>query len=117
MVKLLSYFLLALVPFFFNGSYNVIIEILNAIIRAIGPLAVRVVGMFPPNPCNSLVGMCSDAVTNLPAPDATLLAQCPGALAWLLPMHYLASLVGCLMLSVMIFFTMAPIGRWLKLIQ
>jgi hypothetical protein len=116
MVKLLSMFILALIPFFFNGSYNVIIDLLNYIMGAVAPAVVHVVGLFPANPCGSLIASCSDAVMSLPKPDPTLLMKCLGVLNWLLPVAFLAQLVGCIMLTVMIYFTMAPVARWLKLL-
>jgi hypothetical protein len=116
MAKALSYFLLALVPFFLTGSYDMIIKILNYLISKLAPAAVAVIGLFPPNPCGSLIGSCSVAVSNLPTPEATLLAKVLSFLAWFLPMGYLADLVGCIMLTVLIYFTMAPLARWFKLI-
>jgi len=116
-IKLLSMFLLALVPFVFNGSYNLIIDILNYLITAIGPAATRVVGLFPANPCGSLIASCSDAVVSIGTPDATFLSHALNAIAWLLPMSYLANLVGCAMLTIMIYFTMAPLARWFKLLS
>ncbi|MRR55327.1 MAG: hypothetical protein EG822_12605 [Deltaproteobacteria bacterium] len=116
MAKVLSYFLLALVPFVISGSYDMIIKILNYLIGILAPAAVAVVGLFPDNPCGSLIGSCSIAVSNLPPPDPTLLAKVLSFMAWFLPMGYLADLVGCIMLTVIIYFTMAPLARWFKLI-
>lgn len=116
-IKPLSLFLLALIPFMFSGVYNIIIDILNAIISALGPAAVAVVGLFPSNPCGSLIASCSEVSSNLPTPDSQILTKVLNTLAWVVPMEYLCNLVGCIMMTVMIYFTMAPVARWLKLIN
>jgi hypothetical protein len=51
MVQALTVFALALIPFFFSSFTNWFIDLLNVIITAIGPAAIRVIGLFPPNPC------------------------------------------------------------------
>jgi len=117
MVKLLSMFILALVPFMFEGSYNIIIDLLNYLIGVIAPAAQHIVGLFPSNPCGSLIGACSDAAGSLPNPDPDLLVKCIQVICWILPMAFLAQVVGCAMFSVMIYFTMAPVARWLKLLS
>lgn len=116
MTKVLGYFLLALVPFFISGQYDMLIKIANYLIQLLVPAAVAVVGLFPPNPCGSLIGSCSIALSNLPTPEPALLAKCLTVIAWVLPIGYLTQLIGCVMLSVIIYFTMAPLARWFKLI-
>lgn len=116
-VKPLSLFILALIPFFFSGSYNLIIDLLNMLIAAISPAASAVVGLFPPNPCGSLIASCTEVVSNLPTPDTGLLQRVLHTLAWIVPMEYICNLIGCCMMTVMIYFTMAPAARWLKLIN
>lgn len=117
MAKVLSYFLLALVPFFISGQYDMLIEIINYLIQAFVPAATAVVLLFPANPCGSLIGSCTLAISNLPPPDPTLLSKVLGFLAWFLPIGYLTDLIGCIMLTVVIYFAMAPVARWFKLIS
>lgn len=116
MVKLLSTFILALIPFFFNSSYNLIIDLLNYLIQTIGPAATNIISLFPANPCGSLVASCSDVAPLFDSADPGILALVLQCLAWLTPINFLVDLVGCSMLTVMIYFTMAPVARWLKLI-
>ena len=116
MGKLLSYFLLALVPFFISGQYDMLIGILNYLISVFAPAAVAVVGLFPPNPCGSLIGQCTLHFSGTGGVLIPFLIKCLQALAWILPIQYLTDLVGCIMLSVIIYFTMAPLARWFKLI-
>lgn len=113
---LLSAFFIAIIPFFFDTAYNIMIDLLNFLIAALAPAAVAIIGIFPPNPCGSLIAACTDVISALPTPEPTLLLQCLQTLAWLLPIQYLVNLVGCAMFTVMIYFTIAPIARWLKLI-
>lgn len=117
MVKLLSMFLLALVPLFLTDSYNLIIDLLNYLLSALAPAIVQVIGLFPSNPCGSLIASCSNVASSLPAPDPGLLLLCLQAVCWILPMQFLANLVGCIMLTVMIFFSMSPLARLFKLIN
>lgn len=115
-MKVLSLFFLALVPFAWSGGYNMLIDVLNKIIQVIGPAAIRVIGLFPPNPCLSLVAGCTETLTHLPTPSAGLMVKILNCIAWLLPIQYMVDVIGCAMLSVMIFFTMAPLARFFKLI-
>lgn len=117
MVKLLSYFLLALIPFLMTESYNVLVDILNYLINLVVPFVTDVIQLFPPNPCASLIAQCSDTVSLLPSPEPSLLYKILTAIAWCIPIEYLTNLIGCVMLTVMIFFTMAPLARWLKLVN
>lgn len=117
MAKALSYFLLALIPLLMTESYNVIVDILNHLINVLVPFATHVVQLFPPNPCGSLIGSCTDTLSVLPTPEPTLLEKGLSTLAWILPVQYLTNLIGCVMLTVLIYFTMAPIARWLKLLN
>lgn len=116
-LKGLSLFLLALIPFFIDNVYNIIIDLINYLLVALVPAVVAVIGLFPANPCGSLIASCSEATTSLSTPDASLLSIALQTLNWLLPVAFLTNLVACVMLSVVIFFSMAPVARWLKLLN
>lgn len=111
----LSLFFIALMAVYFGNFYNLLIDLLNTLISVLGPAAVAVIGIFPANPCGSLIASCSDIAQEIPA-DPALLMKILHTIAWLMPMQFLANLVGCVLLSVMAFFTIAPVARYLKLL-
>jgi hypothetical protein len=114
MVQALTVFALALIPFFFSSFTNWFIDLLNVIITAIGPAAIRVIGLFPPNPCLSVLANCSDgAMSFVSSPTTTAILE---MIAWVFPLAYLINLVGCIMFSVMCYFLIAPLARWFKLL-
>lgn len=115
MVKLLSAFILALLPFFFNGSYNFIIDVLNYLIEAFATASIAIVELFPASPNSVLLGPAVGSY-DMSSPDAGLLSDSLNALAWLVPMTYLSSLVGAVLLAVVAYFTIAPLARWFKLL-
>lgn len=117
MIGVLTAFALALIPFFFSGFTNAVIDLINIIVSMLGPAAVRVIGFFPANPCLSVIGSCSDAAEALYDGGSTIIPQMLNVLAWLLPMQFLANLVACVMFSVMCYFLIAPLARWFKLLS
>lgn len=96
--------------------YNCAMELLNAIILILSTFIKSIVVLFPANPCSSMIASCSEVASNLTAPDSAIWAFALNAIAWLLPIQFLVTMVSCVMMSVMIYFTIAPLMRWAKLI-
>lgn len=109
-------FLLELLYFGIDWLYNAMIDLINALILVLSTFISGVVSLFPSNPCGSLIASCSDATSTLASPDSALWAIALQTIAWLLPMAFLVNLVGCAMMTVMVYFTVAPLMRWAKLI-
>lgn len=105
-VKPLSIFFLALIPFFFTGSFNIIIDLVNYLFTVLAPAIAAIVGLFPAAPT---LPVASET------PDTALLSAGVSALCWLLPVAFLVQMVGYMMAAVIIYFTMAPLARWAKL--
>lgn len=116
MVQALSVFFLALIPFFFSGFTNALIDLLNIIISMLGPAAINVIGMFPPNPCLSTIASCSDVAAQVGTLGSPIVQTIINLLAWVFPMQFLANLIGCVLMSIMCYFLIAPLARWFKLI-
>lgn len=116
MVEKITNFLLELVYFAVDWLYNAMIEFFNALILVLSYFIEGLVVLFPSNPCGSLIASCTEATATISTVDPSLLSNILGVLAWLMPMAYLVNLVGCLMMSIMIYFAIAPLMRWAKLI-
>jgi len=115
-VPKITAFLLELLYFGIDWLYNAMIDIINALILVLTTFITGLVALFPSNPCGSLIASCSEATTALAAPDSALWGVALQTIAWLIPMAFLVNLVGCVMMSVMVYFTVAPLMRWAKLI-
>lgn len=111
----LSNFLIDLVYFAIDWLYNAMIDIINAFILVLATFVQGLVSLFPSNPCGSLIASCSDATASISQVDSGIWLKCLQAIAWLLPMAYLVNLVGCAMMSIMIYFSIAPLMRYFKL--
>ena len=115
-VPKITAFLLDLLYFGIDWLYNAVVDLINAIILVVTTFISGLVALFPANPCGSLIASCSDTTAALSAPDSALWGIALQTIAWLIPMAYLINLIGCAMMSVMIYFTIAPLMRWAKLI-
>lgn len=115
-VPKLTAFFLELLYFGIDWLYNAMIELVNSVILVLSTFIIGLVALFPANPCGSLIASCSDAQSNLTAPDAEYWSYAINTIAWLIPMEYLVNLVGCAMMGVMSYFIIAPLLRWAKLI-
>lgn len=116
MLNSITNWIINFLPNFFNWCFNTFIDCINATITTLIFFIKSVVMLFPANPCGSLIASCSDVATQLPAPDSALMNKGLATLAWILPMAFLVNLVGCAMMSIMIYFSVASLMRWLKLI-
>lgn len=115
-VPKITAFLLELLYFAIDWLYNAMIDLINALILVVSTFIMGLLALFPGNPCGSLIAACSEATSAVTAPSTELWTIVLQAIAWLLPMAYLVNLVGCVMTSVMIYFAIAPLMRWAKLI-
>jgi hypothetical protein len=111
-------FLLEFLYFGIDWFYNAMIDCINAIILLLKTFIIGLAALFPANPCGSLIASCSDAVAGggVSAPDSVIWAKALQTLAWLMPMEFMANLVGCAMTTVMAYFLIAPLMRWAKLL-
>lgn len=115
-LNVLTTFLLNLLYFAIDWLYNAMIDIINALILVVSTFITGLVALFPANPCGSLIASCSEATSGLSAPPSELWSVAINTISWLIPMAFLVNLVGCAMMSVMIYFMIAPLMRWAKLI-
>lgn len=115
-LNLLTTFLLGLLYRLIDLLYNCMIELFNAIILIVSTFITSIVVLFPANPCSSLIASCSDVTVGLTKPASSLWIVAMQTLSWLIPMQFLITLISCAMMSVMIYFSIAPLMRWAKLI-
>lgn len=84
-----------------------IVGLLQTIVNLFVDFALYVVSLFPsdpglPSPGQSPAGAVMDIVFQ--------------TVAWLFPIPYIASLVGTIVASVVLYFVIAPLARWVKLL-
>lgn len=117
MLQKLTDFLLELLYFGIDWLYNAMIDCINAIIVIFSAFITGLLALFPSNPCGSLIASCGEITSSVTAPPSEIWLLVVQTIAWLLPVTYLINLVGCVMISVMLYFSLAPLLRWAKLLN
>jgi hypothetical protein len=116
-VPKITAFLIELLYFSIDWLYNAMIDVINALILIVTTFITGLLALFPSNPCGSLIASCTDVSTAIGSPPSEMWTVCVNTIAWLIPVAFLANLIGCAMITVMVYFSIAPLMRWAKLLS
>lgn len=84
-----------------------LVSFVQSIIDLFIDLALYVVGLFPADP-----GLVSPGES----PAGAVMDIVFQTVAWLFPIPYIFTLVGTIVASVLLYFVIAPLARWVKLL-
>jgi hypothetical protein len=121
-VPKITAFLLDALAWMCADIMNGIVKVFNGAIYIFCQFVKGLVLLFPPNPCSSLIASCTDVATQIGSPatssaSSAMWTTAINTLAWLVPVQFLATLVSCAMMSIMIYFSVAALMRWAKLLS
>lgn len=95
----------------FHGFLNLCIDLINTSLRGLVDFIISVCStLFP------AAGCCGSLSVPIP-PAGPVYDSLVHTLNWLFPMGTFIDLVGCIMTLMTAFFAVAPVARWLKLLN